>query len=457
MIFPRFKIPTGDPPLGLAYLASYLREKCGSNVSIFDSGLHPGLKRAADFIEAGNPEIVGIFFDTMMYNDAIEVARIARKPGRLVVAGGPHTSVLPGTVVNHVDVVVIGEGEKTLSEIIGNGKIRIDNSFRNISGIYFKLGDETVLTREREPITDLDSLPFPAFDLLEVESYVKRWHYLDCVSMKLKGTNLITSRGCPFSCTYCQPTLRKMFGPRVCSHSPGYVVDGIKYLKDKFRLDAVFFHDDTITADKKWIDEFCRLMISNDAGVVWGCNTRADIGDYEMFKVMYAAGCRKFHIGAESASPRILNEVYRKGVAPEDVWKTVELARKAGIKCFCFFMLGAPGETYEEMRGTGRFACRLSVDEVSFSLTTPLPGTYLYDMVKSDKKYTLSPNFSKYNYYSKRAFSEPGVSEKRIKFYQIFYLLRFYANPKRWSYLTAHFKSFAGLKKLLRKILRSLK
>lgn len=414
------------------------------------------MKKVMKIIDSINPDVLGIFFDTMVYNDAIKIAKCLKKSDRLIIAGGPHASVMPESVVDYADVVIIGEGEETFGEVIENGSLTINESFKRINGLCYKLYGEIIFTGERPHILNLDTLPFPAFDLLEMELYVKRWHYLDCVDMGLCGTNLITSRGCPFGCTYCQPTLRKMFGQRLCSHSPGYIVDGIKYLVKKFDISSIFFHDDTITSDNKWLDEFCSLMISAGAGIVWGCNTRADVLEQELLKKMYSAGCRKFHIGAESASTRILKEIYRKGIMPEDVEKMVASAKKAGIKCFCFFMLGAPTETYKEMKQTGKFACRLPVDEVSFSITTPLPGTYIYQTISSDKRYTLSSDFSKYNYYSKRAFYEPGVSSKKIKFYQIFYLLMFYSNPKRWLYLIRHFISFKGIMKLLRKILRSI-
>lgn len=447
LVFPRFKYQFEDSPLGIAYVASSLQDR-GIDVSILDATFDTTFDDIENYLKKNKLDIVGIYSDTSMFNDAVKVAGIVKKLGIFSIAGGPHPTIMPETMIPYVDIVVIGEGEETIIDIINNLK-----NLKKVKGIWYKKDGKIIKNPLREPIKNLDKLNFPARELLDMESYIKNWHYLDSVDLGLRGASIVASRGCPFQCTYCQPTLRSIFGPKLKKRSPKNVIEEIKQLKKNYNLDAIFFHDDTLTADKKWVKEFCKLLKKEKLNLVWACNTRVDTIDEDLMKEMYSTGLRGMHIGVESGSQRILNEIYRKGINLDKVKKVVEMARRTGIHSLCFFMIGAPSETEKEINKTMKFACSLKCDEVTFSITSPLPCTYLYYMVKK-KGYKLSDNFSDFNYYSKRAFQDPNLPYKKLRYYQKKAFLLFYLHPYRWGYILKHIISIKGWKKMLIKIRR---
>lgn len=450
LVFPRLNSRSGDPPLGLGYLASNLPSSPEVRVTLVDGTF---LRSAEEFharIGDARPDLVGIYFDTMSYERGIEAAKRAKAMNAFVVAGGPHATILPETLVEHADVVAVGEGERTFAEIVHGAATR---DLGGIRGICYKEGGRIVTTAPREPVANLDGLKFPERRLFDMEKYAATWHYLDILGMKIKGTTVVASRGCPFRCTYCQPTLVKLFGERLRMRSPANIVSEIKELKRDYGIGGIFFHDDTLTVNRRWLDELCDRFIADRLEILWACNTRADISDERVFKRMYEAGVRYLHIGAESGSQRILDDVYRKRIRLEDITTTIAAARKAGIRAGCFFMLGAPTETREELRETIRFASSLDIDEATFNITTPLPGTYLYDMVKG-LGYKISDNYTDFNYYSRRAFEDPGIGTGALKKFQRRALFSFYLRPRRWAYILRHFTSPGGIPKLVTKVRR---
>ncbi|MFH1258875.1 MAG: radical SAM protein [Elusimicrobiota bacterium] len=455
LVYPRLKIPTGDPPLGVAYLASHLRKMTDSETEIFviDSTFHPSLNYIFDRLTAIQPDLVGIYADTMMYADAVKIARKSRQLEAQVVIGGPHPTVMPETVTAEADAVVIGEGENTLASIVNKFPVR---DWRAISGIAYQKDGQLEKTPPARFVENLDQLDFPALDLLEMDKYLDLWHYLDCLDLKIKGTSILTSRGCPFQCSYCQPALSKIFGQKLRRRSPENVVEEMRYLKDRYKLGAVFFHDDTFTVDKSWVEKICRLSEKENSDLLWVCNTRADTIDELMMKKMYAAGLRKCHLGAESGSQRVLDEIYHKQIKVEQIKSVSAAAQRQKIKILCFFMLGGPGETVKEIKQTIKLAVSLPIQEATFSLTTPLPHTYLYDKIAASGEYQISQNFADYNYYAHRVFESKHLSSRRVKCFQLQALMKFYLHPRRWGYISKHLFSFTGFKKLLRKVKRSI-
>jgi anaerobic magnesium-protoporphyrin IX monomethyl ester cyclase len=453
LVFPRFKIKGGDPPLGLAYVAAYVRATTKADVSIFDATFKPSFKLLEKFLNEKKPDIVGIYSDTMMSKDAVRAADMAHRMGIFTVAGGPHASILPETFVQYFDCVVIGEGEITFAEIIRQYPVKELNT---INGIAFKRHGKVIKTAPREPIADLDSLPFPAWDLLPMNNYISSWHYLDSHDISTKGTNIIGSRGCPFNCTYCQPTLRSIFGAKIRFHSADYIVREIEHLVESFGVNGIFFHDDTFTVNRQWLLDVSDKISERNIKIRWGINSRVDTIETDALKAMSRAGLTAVHLGAESGSQRILDSIFRKKITVEQTRDAVGKIREAGIHCFCFFMLGSPTETLAEIRQTIGFALSLHIDEASFSITTPLPMTHLYDMVNKNPDYKISSGFSNLNYYSRRSFKDPGLSNLMLQMYHILALAAFYGRPKRLAYILRHFKSLNGIIKLARKVLRNI-
>lgn len=447
LIFPRMRYKSGDPPLGLASIASYLQKK-GIDVRIFDTTFNKSFSYVKNFLLDYKPDIVGIYIDTPMYNDAIKVIRILKKFDIFVIAGGPHATIMPETLIKDSDVVVIGEGEETFYQIIEN-----KNNLSTVLGIWYKDSESnTFRTKSRKPIINLDKLPPPRRDFFDMGKYIKSWHYLDSVNPKLRGTTFIASRGCEYNCSFCQPTLRKIFGNIVKKRSPENIINEIIDVRDKYNLNAFFMHDDTITGDKEWLKRFCKLLEEKKVDMVWGCNARLDNLDEELLKLLYRAKLRIVHIGIESASQRIIDKVYHKGISIKDVKNKVNLVRKLGIKVLCFFMIGAPTETRKEINQTIKFAASLKCSEASFSIANALPRTYLYYKIKEN--YSLENDFEKYNYYSGRAFHDPAMPDRILKYYLFKALLYFYLHPYRWSYILKHLISFNGWYKMIIKIKR---
>lgn len=450
LVFPRFRYRSGDPPLGLALLAAITRQTADADVAILDATFDHSFDRIASRFDAERPDIVGIYFDSIMYNDGVRVARMARERRIFTVVGGPHATVLPETLVHEADLVVLGEGDETLPEIVRKFPL---TGCDDIRGLCFRAGGEVRQSSPREFVRDLDRLPFPKWDLLDMGNYLRHWNYLDSVDMRRTGTTVIASRGCPFGCTYCQPTLRRLFGPKLRMRNPENVVAELAELKARYKVNGVFFHDDTLTARRGWVLEFCDRLERERLDLLWACNTRANTLDEPLMRRMHAVGLRNLHLGIESGSERILREVYRKGIELDEVRRVVDCARRVGVTVLGFFMLGAPTETPNEVERTIRFARSLRLDEATFAITSPLPGTYLHDRIAGDV-YPMSVNFADFDYYSQRAFEDPRLPYAKLKLLHVKALLWFYLHPYRWPYILRHLLSVAGWRKLIQKVRR---
>jgi len=461
LIFPRMKYQTGDPPIGMCSIAANLRKNTNAEISLLDLTFKPSLDYVKKQINSKKPDIVGIYTDTLMFNDFVKVAKIAKKKGIFVFVGGPHPTVMPDTVKPYCDMIALGEAEETLREFVNKYP-----KFESVKGIIYKKsskyskstkknsskkGAVWIRNPPRPSIENLDTIEYPAFDLIEMDEYMARWHPLDAQDPEILGTSIIASRGCPYNCSFCQPTLRALFGDKVRHRSPKHVVGELKQLKKLFNITGFFLQDDTFNINKAWVKEFCSLVKKEN--LVWGCNARVNtLKDIDELRMMHDAGLRLVHIGVESGSQRILNDIYRKGIKLSDVPIAINNLKKIGIYSLCFFMLGAPTETKEEIRKTIRFAVSLNATEITATIVTPLPGTKMYDIMKGT--YTLSTDFSQFDYYSTRAFEDENLTFKELKRYQLELLIRFYVHPKRWSYILKHFTSIKGLKKMVLKIRR---
>jgi radical SAM superfamily enzyme YgiQ (UPF0313 family) len=452
LVFPRFRYPSGDPPLGVAYLAAAVREWTDWSVEVIDSTfMGDPADETARRIEAGQYDAVGISFMTTMIQGAHLAAAAAKavRKDTLVIAGGPHPTVAPGHVLKdeHFDLVVRGEGERTLAELLAN-----EADPRSVPGVIYREGDKIRENDPQPPIEDLDTLPRPALDLLDMEAYFRSWFLLDSVDTNLKGTSIIASRGCPYRCTYCQPTLEALFGRRLRKRSPTSIIEELAALKDQYGINAFALQDDTFLIDKKWVLDVCSAIEKADLPMLWECNIRANLVDEEVFLAMKAAGLRKVNLGIESANQRILDEVFDKGITWAQVEEAVKLCRRVGLKMQGYFMLGAPTETFQEVMNTIRTAARLDLDDATFSITTPLPHTFLYDETRA----LIDREFEDFDYYATSVY-KPGttLSPRSLFWLKRWAFVWFYLGPKRifktLSMVLNPFqlsKTFAKLKRL---------
>jgi anaerobic magnesium-protoporphyrin IX monomethyl ester cyclase len=427
LVFPRMQYKTGDPPGGIALLAAQIR-KAGYTVDIIDTTFNPTHEYIESKIDSFNPDWVAIYSDSLMYNDAIKIAKYSRSKGKKILFGGPHATLRPETFVEHGDFIVKGEADVTIVEILKG-----DHKEQIIEGK--KIG--------------LENLPIPAYDLLDMENYMNLWHPLDSVSVNLRGTNMFTSRGCPYRCTFCQPVLDKIFGKGVRSRTVDNVIAEIKYLKENYGINAIWFNDDTFTIRKTWIKEFCQRLHDENLNILWGVNSRIDTTNEEQLRLMHAAGLRIMHVGIESGSQRVSDEIYNKDIDLSKVPELITLSEKIGVHILGYFMMGAPGETEQDIQDTIDFAQSLDATEITATIATPLPETHMYNKVKNTHQ--LNEN---YDYYKNTVFKNPTVPFKRLKFLQKKLLFKFYTHPKRWPYVANHLTSPRGVKKMVLKVKR---
>jgi radical SAM superfamily enzyme YgiQ (UPF0313 family) len=451
LIFPRFKYESGDPPLGIAYIASYLHKFSNVAIDVLDTTFDHSYKRIEGYFLTSKPDIVGVYLDTIMYNDALEVIRIAKKHDSFVIAGGPHPTILPKSIIKYADILVFGQAERPLLQIIENFRTK---NFSHIPNIWYKKGKTIHKNKIEYEYGHLDKNPFPSRNLLCLNKYIERCHQFDSINPNIRATTMIISRGCPYNCSFCQPTLRRIFGSKFRIRSPDNTIEEILEIKQKYDIQAIFFHDDTLTVNKQWIIKFCEKIKNKKTGLIFGCNTRIDTINEDILQKMYAAGFRELHIGIESASQRILDEIYKKGINIEKVMDKIQSIKKMGFNTMCFFMIGAPTEKSNEIKETIRFACSLPTNEISVSITNPIPETELF--FKMHKEYSISRNYGDFDYYSKRAYKSIGdePSYEELKKFQRKFLCRFYASPKRWIYILKHISTRKGIKKMIIKLKR---
>jgi len=377
------------PPLGLAYLAAVLEEH-NYAVEILDApALSLNVEQLPQQVSTKNPDLIGISAMTPFFHRTLEAVEMIRNvcPDTITVLGGPHASLFSEqTLANNpsIDIVCIGEGEHTLLDLVQT--IEGDGDLRRVKGIVFRENGQIVRNPPREPIENLDGLPFPARHLLPMTVYKP----LPNQYRRLPVVHLMTSRGCPFGCTYCSNAI---FGRRTRTRSPENVVNEIKSVMQDFNAKEIQFWDDTFTLKRSWVMELCQLLIKENFGVLWTCETRVDRVDREILELMAKAGCWKIGYGVESGDQELL-DIIKKGITLDQARQAVKLTKNSGIEVGLSFMLALPGETPSKARKTIEFAKELDPDYVQFCITTPYPGTELHDQAKEYG--TLIQNFSSY-------------------------------------------------------------
>ena len=372
------------PPLGLAYVAAAL-EKSGFQVEIYDNYLlERSIEEVKSEIRKRSPDIVGITCNSLAYERCLEMAKAAKEayPSCRVVVGGPHASYMPQTLLEHseIDFVVIGEGEQAMVQLATSIiKGEKTSAAALIPGVACKIGDE-VIKSAPQFISDLDSVPFPARHLLPMRMYDRALSYL---TVKPVDTMSI-HRGCPYKCTYCET--RELWGTACRAFSPQRVIDEIKHMTETYGTKGIYFVGDNFTINKKRTSELCQLIKSNKIDLKWTCETRADLINKELLSEMKSAGCQTMFFGVESGSSRIQQKL-NKAIDLQEVAKTFELCRQAGIQTATSFMLGIPGETVTDMNATFNFAKTLKADWCMFNIYIACPGSALYDEVISQGLY----------------------------------------------------------------------
>jgi len=314
---------------------------------------------------------------------SFEQAKLTKEfnPNILTVIGGPLISSDGERIIKnqYMDVAVQGEGEITFLELIKSFEEEI--GFRDIKGAIYKEGNKVIKNPPRELIQDLDSLPFPARHLLDMEWYSKKNSMIRGCWMRT--TSLMGARGCPFKCIFCASP--KTLGNSVRLRSPDNVLDEIEELISKYKIEAIKATEDVFTHDIKWVNEFCDKIIERKLDIKWDCQSRVNASaiNLETLKKMRKAGCIQVEFGVESGSQKVLNTI-KKGVVIEQTIEAFDLCREAGIRSMANFIIGHPYETYEDIEKTKQLARRIKADYPEFFISTPLPGTEMYEMAEKN-------------------------------------------------------------------------
>jgi anaerobic magnesium-protoporphyrin IX monomethyl ester cyclase len=366
------------PPLGLCYIAAYLR-KNDYDVSIIDAeALGYNLAQTVERIIDQKPDVVGLTCKTLWVNSAHKLARALkeRAPDVPIVAGGHHPTALPERTLQEFpsfDFLVLGEGEITFLELLqamGNGK-----DFTAVNGLAFEKDGKLHLTPPRERIKNLDELPMPAVDLIPPIAT----HYRASLFYGEKGPSfpLTTSRGCPYQCAFCD---RSVFGNRVTFHSPEYIMSMVEYLHHQHKIRFFVIVDDTFLLKKSHFYPLLDMFKSSGLKLRFTCQTRVDTIDEETLQRLKEAGCVQVMFGVESGSQVVLDKM-KKGITIEQVKKALVMTKNAGLRTFAAFIVGFPGETEETLKATSDLIYECKLDDVGCFFFTPLPGSEAYQDV----------------------------------------------------------------------------
>jgi anaerobic magnesium-protoporphyrin IX monomethyl ester cyclase len=420
-----FRAGGKNPPFGLLCLAAMTRAH-GYLTGLID-GENVGLSvdEVVDRILREGARVVGLTAVTISIHVAGEIARRikALDPKVVTILGGPHFSSTPQETLKRYpcfDFGVVGEGEETIIELLQYLRNR-EGAVENIRGIVFLQGEERIATGPRERIRVLDSLPLPAYDLLEhiAGNYGPAIHSVK----RLPASMIVSSRGCPGKCVFCD---RTTFGNELRAYSAEYLLRLVKYLKDTFGVNEIHFNDDNFLVFRKRNRAFCHSLRKQGIEISWSCLGRVDAIDRETLLLMKEAGCWQIDFGIESGSQTIL-DMLQKGTTTEMNRRAIALVHESGINAKANFMIGTPLENHRTIQETERMLLSVPLDEFHMTYFTPLPGTEIYDEVQHYGTFT--EEWEKMNMWTP-VFIPKGLSgEQLVKSMKRIYR-RFYFRPR---------------------------
>ena len=369
------------PPLGTLYAASYLREK-GYEVALFDAMLAESEEEWAQALDIHRPQYAVIYEDNFNYlskmcllrmrEAAFTMIRMAKECGcAVILCGADVTDHYDKYLDQGADYCILGEGEETLSELLD--QLSAGKDAKDVIGLVSRY---SLLPSRRPDIKDLDSLPFPAWDLVDVPKYKKLW-------LERHGyfsMNMVTTRGCPYHCNWCA---KPIWGQRYNSRSPENVAAEMQWLKQNFAPDHIWFADDIFGLKPNWVERFADLLIEKDAVIPFKCLKRADLVTEKTAAALSKAGCQTVWVGAESGSQKILDAM-DKGDKVDDIYRAADRLHANGIMVGFFLQFGYPGETWNDVQLTLKMVRECNPDDIGISVSYPLPGTKFFERVKME-------------------------------------------------------------------------
>jgi len=366
-------------PIYLAYAVANLKKAGFDTLGIDAVDKEWGIPQFVKEVKKLGPDVILMEVSTPTFMFDQETAFLLKKdlPKAKIFLCGPHVAYFHKDIVDDyrfIDGCIRYEFDVIIKDICK--AISKNENLDHIQGLTFRDGSDTKINPDRPFIQDLDGLPYPDREDFRIGHYRQAF---------FEGKNtalMISSRGCPYRCTFCLWP-QSFTGNKFRARNPNNVVDEIEYMIKKYKVDEIYFDDDTIDIDKKRLKEICEGIISRKISITWQCMARVNAIDLELLRLMKKSGCREIFFGFESGSQRILN-ISGKGIKKEQIINAVKLTRKAGIRATGSFVIGLPGETKNTIDETIRFAKKLHADYVQFTLASAFPGTALYEKVKSE-------------------------------------------------------------------------
>lgn len=417
-------VKSSSPPIGVLSLAAVAR-RAGHTVCFIDAhALAYNIDMINQDMEAFDPDIICLSSMTHSIDSACHLAREIklRHPNKPILLGGPHITALPEETMKEytaIDIGVIGEGEHTFLELID--KLGRGGGLENVTGIIYRNGTERLIkTRPREFIHDLDELPFPAWDLIE---YASKYRLSAYGTTQDNSFGLITSRGCPGKCTFCD---QRAFGKGFRAHSAEYVVNQIQSLKETSGVTDFLFYDDLFVANRKRLTRVCELLKERELNISWSCCSRVDYVRPETLSLMKDTGCWMIEFGIESGSQKLL-DFMKKGIKLKDAEEAVRLCREAGIVTKGNFIFGNLLETKETLEETINFAVKLDLDYFQHTFLSPLPGSQIYNIASQYGEF--DRNWKKMNTFVIN-FVPNGLTREDLVYYSKRAWRKFYLRPR---------------------------
>lgn len=437
------------PPIGLCSISSYLASK-GVSSDIVDLNAIPDSTDHIRYIlNTDRPAYIGFSCTTASFFDGVMLAQFAKSvlPEVSVIFGGVHVSSLGDEMIRKhtvIDYIVMGEGEETLSELIESR-----GEAKKVPGLIYRdqVSGEIVSTGRRPQTLDLDMLPFPAYEKLE--GYPHRYTLPIFNYPKSPNTSALTSRGCLYSCSYCD---RSVFQKSYRYNSAGYIYDHMRYLRQRFGIRHINFYDDQFTLNTQRIDELTDMLINKPLGMTFNCAARAEHLNEMLLQRLKTAGCWMIGLGIETGDHELLCSLNRK--ANMDLLaECVHLIKNAGIRVKGLLMMGLPGETEESVEKTKKFLFSLPVDDFNLTKFTPFPGAPVYKKIREFGEFNEDwPRMDCMHFlFIPKGFSLKRLEELYMSFYTYHFkrprvLLGYFAmlwrSPDSWKRFILNFFSF---------------
>lgn len=439
-----------SPPVGLAGLASYLQlngyetelvDMVGEdlrNYELLDNGIYRcgmGNNKLIKIVENFKPDVVGISCSfTPRLNNVLEIARRIKQYNRniITIVGGMHATTSPETLLSKqtIDYVIMGEGEIPLFILLE--KLRVKESPTDIKGISFRQNGKIMISRDRALLDVLETLPMPAYELLPMEKYF-RYTKRDNLMVDRRHTSVITSRGCPFNCSFCSSAI--FWGQLWRARHFMHVLTELELLVENYKVREIAFEDDNMSLDKPRMMAMCGEMIHRNLNLRWSTPNGIHIAtlDLELIRIMKKSGCVRLNFGIESGDEAILANAMNKKIDLAKTKEVIRMCHEEGIITLGYFILGMPGETPQSLEKTIAYAKSLALDEIGLFIATPFPKTVLEASARTNgylkKEYT---GILAEDDIESRVFIEtPMLSTEKLLYYKQLFIKEFYKKKIR--------------------------